>query len=264
MTLIPPHQPNRSRSGASDDARAAGSPLRPDLDAAGEPSTGAESSGDGEFSSEGAPFSNGGTGLDETWLGKIVATEGIFVTDDRQRVRTWSAGAQRMLGYAPEEVVGRLCYDVMMGMRPDGHPVCGTNCPVTRNARRGRGTASYQVTAVARDGSPRYFDNTVLVLEGPRNSFRIVHLLRESCETPPVRPAPTPPTAEEMRLAEVLTRRELEVLRLFAHGATLADAAAHLSISVFTARNHATNIQHKLGVRNRLQMVLEGMRRGLV
>jgi DNA-binding CsgD family transcriptional regulator len=40
--------------------------------------------------------------------------------------------------------------------------------------------------------------------------------------------------------------------------------AAHLSISAFTARNQATSVQHKLGVRNRLQMVLEGLRQGLV
>lgn len=155
-----------------------------------------------------------------------------------------------------------------MGSRPDGHPVCGTSCPVTRNARRGRGTASYPILAVARDGSPRYLDNTVLVLEGPGGSFRVVHMLRESCETPPARPSKSASTSAsteaQMPLAEPLTRRELEVLRVFARGATLEDVACELSISEFTARNHATNIEHKLGVRNRLQMVLEGMRRGLV
>jgi DNA-binding CsgD family transcriptional regulator len=67
-----------------------------------------------------------------------------------------------------------------------------------------------------------------------------------------------------MPLAEPLTRREVEVLRLFARGATLDEVASELSISVFTARNHATNVEHKLGVGNRLRMVLEGMRRGLV
>jgi PAS domain S-box-containing protein len=207
---------------------------------------------------------DGTVNLDETWLGKIAATDALFVTDDKQRVRAWSNAAQRLLGYSSAEVVGQLCYDVVMGSRPDGHPVCGTSCPVTRNARRGRGTASYQVTAVARDGSQRYLDNTVLVLERPHGSFRVVHLLRESCDTPPARSSTTPAQAQEMALAEPLTRRELEVLRVFARGATLEEVASELSISVFTARNHATNVEHKLGVRNRLQMVLEGMRRGLV
>jgi DNA-binding CsgD family transcriptional regulator len=211
---------------------------------------------------------DGTVSLDETWLGKIAATDALFVTDDKQRVRAWSNAAQRMLGYSSDEVVGHLCYDVVMGSRPDGHPVCGTSCPVTRNARRGRGTAAYPILAVARDGSPRYVDNTVLVLERPGGSFRVVHMLRESCETPPARPSMSAATSASsvalMPLPEQLTRRELEVLRIFARGATLEDVACELSISVFTARNHATNIEHKLGVRNRLQMVLEGMRRGLV
>ncbi len=222
----------------------------------------------GAAAAEPSVDADGTVALDETWLGKIAATDALFVTDDKQRVRAWSNAAQRMLGYSSDQVVGQLCYDVVMGSRPDGHPVCGTSCPVTRNARRGRGTASYPILAVARDGSPRYLDNTVLVLERPGGSFRVVHLLRESCETPPARPAAavaaSASSVAEMPLAEPLTRRELEVLRIFARGATLEEVACELSISTFTARNHATNIEHKLGVRNRLQMVLEGMRRGLV
>jgi DNA-binding CsgD family transcriptional regulator len=243
--------------------RAGERPLRPVLAAAP-----AVEPPPGVATAEPAVDADGTVSLDETWLGKIAATDALFVTDDKQRVRAWSNAAQRMLGYSSDQVVGQLCYDVVMGSRPDGHPVCGTSCPVTRNARRGRGTASYTILAVARDGSPRYLDNTVLVLERPGGSFRVVHLLRESCDTPPARPSKSTSNSATpvamAPLAEPLTRRELEVLRFFARGATLEDVACELSISEFTARNHATNIEHKLGVRNRLQMVLEGMRRGLV
>lgn len=223
----------------------------------------AEAYPSGIRASDDSTETDGTVELDELWLGKIAATDGLFVTDDKQRVRAWSAAARKLLGYSAEEVLGRLCYEVVTGTHPDGHPVCGASCPVTRNARRGRGTASYSVTATARDGSPRYLDNTVLVLEGPHNSFRVVHLLREACETPPARPA-RPQSGGEPPMAETLTRRELEVLRLFARGATLREVASELSISLLTARNHAANIQQKLDVRNRLQMVLEGLRRGLV
>jgi PAS domain S-box-containing protein len=199
--------------------------------------------------------------------GRIAASDAMYVTDERQRITAWSAGARRLLGYHASEVVGRYCYEVMTGRRPDGHPVCGSACPVTRNARRGRGTAAYEVTAVARDGTPRYVNNSILVLEGTRGAFRVVHVVRESCDTPPLRP-PEPDAVEAgddaTTSAEQLTRREMQVLRLFARGRTLEQVAEELAISVFTARNHATSIQHKLGVRNRLQMVLEGMRRGLV
>jgi PAS domain S-box-containing protein len=193
----------------------------------------------------------------------VASTEGLFVTDERQRVRAWSAAAQRLLGYSAEDVVGSLCYETLMGRHPEGHPVCSTRCPVTRNARRGRGTASYEVTALAKDGSPRYLTSSVLVLRGPRGAFRVVHMLREADERPPDRPSSVA-LAGEAQAAEALTRRELEVLRLFARGMGLDEIAAQLHVSPFTVRNHSTTIQHKLTVRNRLAMVLEGMRRGLV
>jgi PAS domain S-box-containing protein len=202
--------------------------------------------------------------MDGLGLNRIAASDAMFVTDEHQRVRGWSDAAARVLGYDASEVVGLYCYEVLTGRRPDGHPVCGHNCPVTRNARHGRGTASYDVTARARDGTPRYVNNSVLVLEGGRGSFRVVHVVRESGETPPARPPTPPEPCGDLLPPETLTRRELQVLRLFAGGSTLEQVAAELSVSVFTARNHATSIQHKFGVRNRLQMVLEGMRRGLV
>jgi PAS domain S-box-containing protein len=203
--------------------------------------------------------------IDEPWLSKIVAADAVLVTDERQAVRAWSGAAERLLGYREDEVLGLPCYKVMTGgRRPDGHPVCDLSCPVTRNARRGRGTAPYEVTALAKDGTPLYLTSTVLVLEGPRGSFRVVHIIRESCDSPPLRTTqPAEPPADR-RSVESLTRRELEILRLLARGKSLDDIAGELSVSVFTVRNHATNIQHKLGVRNRLQMVLEGIERGLV
>ncbi len=202
--------------------------------------------------------------IDESWLSRIVAADAILVTDERQTVRAWSAAAERLLGYGPDEVVGRPCYKVLTGRRPDGHPVCDVSCRVTRNARHGRGTAPYEVTALAKDGTPIYLTSTVLVLEGPRGSFRVVHVLHQSCDTPPSRPAKSDQPCGDGVVAEALTRRELEILRLLAGGSDLEEIACQLSVSVFTVRNHAANIQHKLGVRNRLQMVLEGMKRGLV
>jgi len=75
------------------------------------------------------------------WLvyrsGRIACADGLFVTDQRQRIVNWSSAAQRVLGYSPEEVVGQPCYRVLMGRELDGHPVCRRECQVTANARRG-------------------------------------------------------------------------------------------------------------------------------
>jgi len=204
----------------------------------------------------------------DAWVGRIAATDGMFVTDDRQRIVAWSSAAQRLLGFSADEAVGRTCYQVVMGREPDGHPVCGRNCSVTRNARRGRGTAGYEVVAQARDGGSKCLSNSVLVIDGPDNDFHVIHLLREAAA-----PAPAPvvgrehgaaPAAADDPMVETLTRRELEVLRHFAAGSTIDEVAGALSISVFTARNHIASVGRKLGARSRLEIVLLGMRRGLV
>jgi PAS domain S-box-containing protein len=205
--------------------------------------------------------------VQDPWVGRIAATDGMFVTDDRQRIVAWSSAAQRMLGFSADEAIGRSCFQVVMGREPDGHPVCGRNCSVTRNARRGRGTAGYEVIAQARDGAAKCLSNSVLVIDGPDGGFHVIHLLRDAANPASVvrrdRRIDAPAAAPDP-MVETLTRRELEVLRYFAAGSTIDEIAEALSISVFTARNHIANVGRKLGARSRLEIVLLGMRHGLV
>jgi DNA-binding NarL/FixJ family response regulator len=53
----------------------------------------------------------------------------------------------------------------------------------------------------------------------------------------------------------VLTRRELELLRLMTLGLNTAAAAERLHVSPATIRNHVQNIFGKLGVHSRLEAV---------
>lgn len=65
-------------------------------------------------------------------------------------------------------------------------------------------------------------------------------------------------------LIEALTQRELEVLRLLAHGARNAEIAQSLGVSVGTARWHVGNVLAKLGERSRAKAVLRAQQLGLV
>lgn len=71
----------------------------------------------------------------------------------------------------------------------------------------------------------------------------------------PARPAP---------LAEPLSERELEVLRLVAEGASNKDIAARLVLAEGTVKNHLTNILGKLGASGRLQAVNRARELGLL
>jgi DNA-binding NarL/FixJ family response regulator len=64
-------------------------------------------------------------------------------------------------------------------------------------------------------------------------------------------------------LAE-LTPRELEVLRLIAHGLSNADIAAELVTSMATVKTHVNRIFRKLGVAERAQAVVLAYESGYV
>ena len=66
------------------------------------------------------------------------------------------------------------------------------------------------------------------------------------------------------RLLESLTLRELDVLRLMAQGASNADIAASLTVTVGTAKWHVGHILGKLGATSRTQALVRAQRLGLV
>ncbi len=61
----------------------------------------------------------------------------------------------------------------------------------------------------------------------------------------------------------MLSARELEVIRLVAHGLDNSQIALELGISDRTAKNHLSNILAKLGVTNRVQAATYAVRHGL-
>jgi DNA-binding NarL/FixJ family response regulator len=63
---------------------------------------------------------------------------------------------------------------------------------------------------------------------------------------------------------ETLTTREREVLHLAAEGLSNPAIGARLCISARTAQTHRSHIMHKLGLRNRAELIVYVLRRGLV
>ncbi|MEC4818197.1 MAG: response regulator transcription factor [Scytonema sp. PMC 1069.18] len=69
--------------------------------------------------------------------------------------------------------------------------------------------------------------------------------------------------AERMNNPE-LSERELQVIRLIATGKTNQEISIALRISESTVKFHVNNILSKLGVSDRTQAVLKGLKRGIV
>ncbi|AGL20003.1 response regulator transcription factor [Actinoplanes sp. N902-109] len=106
--------------------------------------------------------------------------------------------------------------------------------------------------------------------EGLRHAVRVV-AAGEALLSPSVtrrvvsrfahRPVPVSPAPD--RLTQ-LTARELEVVRLVAEGLSNDEVARELVISPLTAKTHITRAIGKLGVRDRVQLVILAYREGLV
>jgi DNA-binding NarL/FixJ family response regulator len=74
----------------------------------------------------------------------------------------------------------------------------------------------------------------------------------------PARPTGTPP-----ELA-ALSERELEVMRHVARGRSNAEIAAQLVVAETTVKTHVASVLHKLGARDRVQLVIRAYESGLV
>jgi len=72
------------------------------------------------------------------------------------------------------------------------------------------------------------------------------------------------PGRSESQATELLSEREMEVLKLAATGISNKEIARQLFLSPRTVQVHLGNIFSKLGVASRTEAILYGLRRGLL
>tara|TARA_B100000315_G_C14540981_1_gene570854 strand:- start:264 stop:926 length:663 start_codon:yes stop_codon:yes gene_type:complete len=216
-----------------------------------------------------------------TWQ-DLLTSDGAFAVNPHQEIVYWSASAERLLGHAAKDVVGKRCYEILEGKDAENYRVCRPDCPVMANARRGRPTSDYDLLCTTPTGDETRVNVTVAVSRKSRHDFQVLHLFRDVSERRRIedfaRKAST--TLHELlkeangdpadEVEEVsaplpkLSRREAQVLRLLAAGTSTQQIADTLNIRPLTARNHVSRLLTKLGVDSRLQAVVYASRKGLI
>jgi diguanylate cyclase (GGDEF)-like protein/PAS domain S-box-containing protein len=64
--------------------------------------------------------------------------DGVYFVDKTRRILFWNTGAQRLTGYAPEEVLGSYCYaNILNHTDEEGNELCVDGCPLLATVTTG-------------------------------------------------------------------------------------------------------------------------------
>ena len=211
------------------------------------------------------------------------ASIGAYAVNVEQRILFWNKSAQRILGYSADQVIGRRCYEVLVGLTAGSlTPECQDGCPSVRCLQAGQIPGTLRLRMLCASGDRKSVSLTPMVIGGGQNDAPLlVHLFSDGPESTGLDKATesvryeltrsgydivSDNSSEHTAPSEVpsLTTRELEVLRLVALGNQVSDISDELHISPHTVRNHIRNFRSKLGANTRLDAVVDALRLGLL
>jgi DNA-binding CsgD family transcriptional regulator len=201
----------------------------------------------------------------------------VFAIDASDRIVLWNVGAERLLGHAAADVLGRSCHQAMAGRDVYGNRYCFGECPILRMRDRGETIQPFELVLESRDSGPKRLRCSILSIPGQRPELTtLVHILAETNGAHPdpgnffarfSGPVPHPglvPLLPPGPVSSPLTKREREVLRLLSEGKKTEEMGEQLFISDVTVRNHIQNILRKLNVHSKLEAVVYAYQKQLI
>ncbi len=197
------------------------------------------------------------------------AGDGVFAVGPAGRVTLWNRSAEKILGWSAAEVMGRACCEIFAGLDGHGNRLCYQGCHVMSLVKLGESVQHFDMQTRTKAGRPVWLNISILQAPGgPAGRSLTIHLFRDVTATREllrvVSESLQSPAAPSAVAETILSRRELEVLRLMAGGANTKALAERLHVSPATIRNHAQSIFAKLGVHSRLEAVAYAMQHHLV
>jgi PAS domain S-box-containing protein len=204
-------------------------------------------------------------------------TDAAFAVDLQGEVRTWNKAAENLFGYPASMAIGMSCASLIGGRIASSTPMCSQSCYILECARHGTQIPNFDVEIRTRSGQPVWVNVSLLVASNGRTQRLLtVHFMRDIRE----RKKAELLTSKVLRLARnlvsdveessalppisELTAQERNILSLLASGKTTTEVTAELQISLRTLRNHISHVNQKLHTRNRIEAIMQALRRGLI
>jgi DNA-binding CsgD family transcriptional regulator len=182
----------------------------------------------------------------------------VFAVNERHAIETWNRGAEALFGRPASSVIGRICHTLIRGRLPSGKGFCGDRCPLVKRVRRNECLRDLELLAEDGRGCHLLLTFSTITLA---STAHVVHLVRPAVRSDGNGVQIAQLTAPS--LADV-TRREADVLRALASGASTLQTATQLSISPLTVRTHIRNLLRKKNLHSQRQLALFAVRSGLV
>ena len=185
---------------------------------------------------------------------------GVFGVRLDETIVFWNSGAQRLIGYSPDDVIGRQCHEVMASLSPQGtSAACEQGCPALLALRAGNLPHAFDIRARGATGERRLLSITPMLVAGWASEPPLVLHLCATCAPWTVdtvsRDAPCGKRVRgPSQRSQEGTRRRRLVRRSRTAGCRSCagwrkgpeQIADELGISVHTVPNHVRNARRKL------------------
>lgn len=200
-----------------------------------------------------------------------------FAADLQGEIRTWNRAAEKLFGYPASYAIGKTCAAVVGGRIPAEIPVCREFCDILECVRTGREVPNYDMEVKTSSGKSVWVNVSFLVTFNEHKGRRFfVHFMRDISERKQAEQLTNKMlklakdlisgTDESIALPPIspLTPQEKKILHLMASGKNSAEVTAEVQISMRTLRNHISNVNQKLHTTNRIEAIVQALKRGLI
>lgn len=192
----------------------------------------------------------------------------VFGIDTECRITFWNERCRKFFNLPFEDVRFKTCAEVLAGTNLDGSPLCGPDCYILEQVKRGWTGSDFDLVVKDQGGASVLMNVGLYFTPGKRSSRgeTVVFLALRPVDCYRFLQRMTGEsrfkTKEGVSRACNLSRRELEILELMSGGLGAAEIAERLFISPSTVKNHLRHILEKLNVHSRAEAVALALRHG--